>query len=107
MSRRGDKMAKYLVLWQWDDSKMPTEANERTAAFQKIMETTKQYFKEHPGEEWGNFPGEHKGYWIGATKWQDIARVSEMFTPYFKVEVNQAISLTEFEEFYKSMMPQK
>ncbi len=96
---------KYLVLWEWDMSKMPADTNEAAAVFQKTMGITKQYFKEHPGEEWGAFPGEHKGYWLGATNWQDIARINQIFSPYFKVEIHQAISLSEYEEFYKSMQP--
>jgi len=98
---------KYLVLWEWDISKMPSEKEKRAAEFQRVMEITGQYFKEHPGEEWGGFPGEHKGFWLGATNWQDIGRIVQLFTPYFKVQVHQAVSLTEYNDFYKSLMQMK
>jgi hypothetical protein len=84
--------------------KMPVDKEGRVALMQKGMETKNQYFKDHPGEEWGAFPGENKGYWLGATNWQDIVRISQGFAPYFKVQAHQVISLTEFNDFYKSIM---
>ena len=98
---------KYLVLWEWDTSKMPADKEAQKAVMQKVMEITNQYFKDHPEEEWGGFPGGNKGYWLGATNWQDVARINQTFAPYFKAEVNQVISLTEFNDYYKSLMQVK
>ena len=94
---------KYHVMWELDNSRVSADPNERRAQLEKARAFTDQYFKQHPGEDWGAFPGENRGYWSGATKWQDLSIVSQALAPYYTLTVHQAVSLSELTEWWDSI----
>ncbi len=97
-------MPKYLTLWEMDTSKMPVDPRERMVLMQKNLEMVKQSLKERPGDEWGIFLGEAKGYVIGSAGWQDVEQAALMFYPNIKFTVHQALSAGEYEEPLNSLM---
>ena len=87
-----------------DTSKMPNDPKESAAVMTKMIEMTKQWLKDNPDLEWGNFIGENGGYVIGHKTPQDVIKSSLMFKPYVNIKIYQAASIDEFEEVYKSVM---
>jgi hypothetical protein len=94
-------MAKYLILWEEETSKMPTDPNERAALNQKNMELTKKAMDEGQITDWGLFAGGGAGYAIGEGDTTDMFRGAMQFSPYFKFK---AITVLSADEVMKSMM---
>jgi hypothetical protein len=70
----------------------------------KVDRYVKQVLKDNPGTDWGLFIGEHKGYVTGIKDWKTVVKIDQMFSPFVKFKVYQALSVTEDEEVWKSMM---
>ena len=95
---------KYVVLWETDYSKLPSDPKESGAILMKLLEMTKQWLKSKPGSEWGLFIGEGKGYSLAEGDPNEVMKNTFMFSPYVKFKVYQAASIDEWEETLKSMM---
>jgi hypothetical protein len=94
---------KYIMLWEMDMSKFPTDPAENAKLNAKLIEMTKYWVKTHPDGEWGKFLGENKGYSIVGSQ-EDIMQASMMFSPYVEFKVYQAVTIEEIEVAFKAMM---
>lgn len=97
-------MTKYVGLWEMDSSKVPDDPKESVAVMTKMIEMTKQWLKDNPGSEWGNFIGETRGYVLSTKSPEDVMKSSLMFRPYVNIKMYQAASIDEFEKVYKSVV---
>lgn len=57
-------MAKYLILWELDASRIPEDPKERGAAWTMIADMIKEDLKAGFDVDWGAFISEGKGYTI-------------------------------------------
>lgn len=95
---------KYITLWEMNMAKFPTDLVESGKTMMKLVEMTKQWGKDNPGDEWGKFLGENKGYSIVNGTPEKVMKLSMMFSPYVEFKVFQAISIDEVEAAMKAMM---
>ena len=97
-------MAKYLITWESDMSRVPTDPKERAAMRMKMLEMTKQNLKEGKISDWGIFLGGFKGYAIGQGSAIDMAIGTAQFSPYVTFNVQEVLSVDEMLEAMKSLM---
>jgi len=97
-------MAKYLITWESDMSRVPTDPKERAAMRMKMLEMTKQNLKEGKISDWGIFLGGYKGYAIGQGSAIDMAIGTAQFSPYVTFNVQEVLSVDEMLEAVKSLM---
>ena len=97
-------MAKYLILWESDMSRMPTDPNEQAALMGKHMELTKKAFDEGKITDWGLYAGGGAGYAIGEGTAADMLIGAMQFSPYYKFKAHPVLSTDEVAEVMKSMM---
>ena len=97
-------MAKYLITWKSDMSRIPTDPKERAAMRMKMLEMTKQNLKEGKISDWGIFLGGYKGYAIGQGSAIDMAIGMAQFAPYVTFNVQEVLSVDEMLETMKSLM---
>ena len=97
-------MAKYLITWESDMSRVPADPKERAAMRMKMLEMTKQNLKEGKITDWGIFLGGYKGYAIGEGSAVDMAIGTAQFSPYVKFNVEEVLSVDEMLETMKSLM---
>jgi hypothetical protein len=100
-------MPKYVTFWEIDSSRMSVDPVERAATMSKLIEGVKQMKKNFPEMEWGSFLGENTGYSVSTGTWQDMVKISQMFAPYVKFKVYQALSIEEVEGAFKSALASK
>jgi hypothetical protein len=102
-------MPRYLVLWEMDMSKMPTDTTEQAMLLQKMSAMTKQWLKDRPGAQWGMSLDASRGFALhtSAETWKDMAKHFMSFKPYIKGDHFEVLSIEEADEVLKSMMPQK
>ena len=96
-------MAKYLIMWESDMSRTPTDPNEQAALMGKQMELTKRAMDEGQITDWGLFAGGGAGYAIGEGNAADALRGIMQFQPYIKFKVQPVLSYDEVMEVMKSM----
>ena len=96
-------MARYLILWEVDSARVPTDAKERGTAWLALIEMVKADMKKGVTKDWGSFPGELRGYSIGEGSEVDIGRLCLPFMPYVRFEVHPVVSLAENEQAIKAM----
>lgn len=97
-------MAKYLILWETDNSKMPTNPSEQAALIGKQMEMTKKALDDGKITDWGIFAGAGAGYAISEGTAADSLQGAMQFSPYVKFNTIPVLSIDEVAEVMKSMM---
>ena len=96
-------MPKYLVLWEVDGTRAPTDANKRGAMWGMMVDMIKQDLKEGREEDWGAFVGETRGYSVSERSEVDILKDLQRFYPLVKFEVHQVVSVEQVAEVAKSL----
>ena len=99
-------MAKYHLIWEAEVGKFPTDPKELMELNMKTLESIKQALKESGtvARDWGCFLGGNRGYAIGEGDASAVAKAMWQFTPYYKFEVQQVLSVDEVIDINKSMM---
>ena len=96
-------MSKYLVTWETDMSRWPTDPQERTALRIKCVEMTKQDMKEGMIVDWGAFVGGRKGYALCEGTGLDLYNAIQRYFPYYTFTVHEVLSIDELAEALKSL----
>ena len=99
-------MAKYHLMWEADVSKFPTDPKELMEWEMKTLESIKQALKDSGtvASDWGCFLSGNRGYAIGEGDAAAVAKAMWQFTPYYKFEVQQVLSIDEVIDITKSLM---
>ena len=96
-------MSKFLILWEVDSARVPTDAKERGTAWLALIEMVKADMKKGMTKDWGSFPGELRGYSIGEGTEHDIGRLCLPYMPWVKFEVHPVASLADNEQAIKGL----
>ena len=96
-------MGKHLVLWEIDQSQVPTDSKERAAAWGAMLDMIKQDIKEGKASDWGCFVGEPRGYTIGDQSDVDLTIDLQRFFPFITFQVFPVMSVEQVEEVTKAM----
>jgi hypothetical protein len=96
-------MAKYLLLWELNNSLAPVDAKERGAAWLVMTEMIKQDLAEGKDSDWGCFVGEAKGYAI--TEQDDVSVMKDLqrFFPYVTFKALPVMSVDQIAEIARSL----
>lgn len=96
-------MAKFLILWEMDTTKLPESPEEQMALFTRLLDMVKEGFKSGSMTEWGEFVGGNAGYCIAEGTEQEIALAIMKYSPYVKFEVHPTLSVSQVEENMKAL----
>ena len=96
-------MARYLLLWEADESKIPLDPEERKMAWLAAIEMERENMKTRGTVDWGCFIGTTKGYSIHEGSKEDVINSTLMFIPYFKFQVFEVSNIDELENAIKNM----
>ena len=88
-------MAKYLLLWELDKTKIPTDLKERAALWEPMIQRVKQNISSGATKDWGSFVGELKGFTIIEGDEMRINNTALMSLPYLTYTVHPFISVDE------------
>lgn len=97
-------MAKYLMLWEVDSTRVPVDAKERGTAWLAMVEMVKASMKNGLTKDWGSFPGELNGYSIGEGTEVEMMTETLKYAPYVKFEVHPVASLAQVQQAIKASM---
>jgi hypothetical protein len=97
-------MAKFLILWENDMTKMPTDLKELVTLRSKMMSMVKEELKSGGMKDWGKFAGEHSGYAIAEGSEEEIEKALARYVPYVKFKVQTIVSASQVEEVFKALL---
>jgi hypothetical protein len=96
-------MAKYIVFWEVDPSRMPVDAKERGQMWMMMLDMIKQDIKAGIHKDWGSFVGGTKGYAISEGDHVELAKNLQRFVPYCNFEMREIASVDDNMEVAKSL----
>ncbi len=96
-------MAKYLLLWEIDKSKVPANPKERGAGFSMLLEMVKQDIKKGKTKDWGVFIGGYNGYSIVEGTEVEVMNQLQQFFPFVDFKVHPIASVAQAEEIIKAL----
>ena len=96
-------MARYLMLWELDRSRIPTDPKERAAAWTALTKMVKQDLAEGRAESWGSFIGGLKGYCLVDGDEVDIGMMVQKYTPYVYFQAFAVAGIETVETILRQM----
>lgn len=96
-------MARYIIMWEVDESRIPVDPAERKAAWLGAVEMAKQEIKDGLVKYWGGFLGQTKGFDIIEGTEDQVLSTTLKYIPYFRFNVIPLISIEKLEEALKAM----
>jgi len=95
-------MAKFLMLWELDTTKMPESPEEQMVLFNRLMNMVDEDFKSGM-LDWGEFVGGGAGYSITECTEQELNLDLMKYSPYVKFKVHPVLSASQIEENMKAL----
>ncbi len=96
-------MARYMVLWEVDASRISDDAKARKAQFLAGQELVMQKIKEGVIKEWGAFAGELSGYSIMEGSAKDLHALNALWLPLVKFTTKEALTIEVVNKLTKAM----
>ena len=96
-------MGKYLLLWEFDPTKIPVDLKERGGKFGALMKVIKQDMKAGILKDWGLFVGEHNGYSVVEGTEVEVIKATQRYTPFVCFAAHPIASVTHAEKVIKAL----
>jgi hypothetical protein len=100
---RINAMAKYLLLWKLDRSRIPTDGKERAIGWGMLTAMVKNDLEKGLSRDWGAVVGESKGYVVVEGNELDISLLAQQYAPYVEFEIKPVMSVIQVEEMLQVM----
>ena len=94
-------MEKYLLLWEFDRTKIPVDPKERRVGFDMLMEVIKQDIEKGILKDWGVFVGKSHGYSVVQGTEIEVIKTSKRYTPFIYSAAHPIASITHAGEMIK------
>jgi len=96
-------MAKYLVLWEIDTTRLPVSPKDRGTGWKALMEMVKQDMKKGLTKDWGAFVGELRGYAIDEGSELEVMNALQQYSPFVHFKVRPIASVNQVDEMIKAL----
>jgi hypothetical protein len=96
-------MEKYLLLWEFDRTKIPVDPKERRVGFDMLMEVIKQDIEKGILKDWGVFVGKSHGYSVVQGTEREVIKTSQRYTPFIYSAAHPIASITHAGEMIKAL----
>lgn len=96
-------MAKYLLLWELDNARIPEDAKERGGGFQLLMAMVKQDIQKGIIKDFGVFVGENNGYTVAEGTEVEIGIMIQQYVPFCTYKTHAAASVSQVDEIVKAL----
>lgn len=96
-------MAKFLVLWEMDWTKIAVSPQERAKGLGALLGMVKEDLKSGKIKDWGMFAGEMAGFGIVEGNELELAMELQKWVPYVKFKVQSTLSASQTEEMLKAL----
>ena len=88
-------MAKYLLLWELDTSRIPEDPNIRKEQWRALQDAVVKQLDAGQMKDWGLCAGELTGYCIVEGSETDVGKVTRGYVPFVSFDVKQVITIQQ------------
>ena len=96
-------MAKYLVLWHIDTTRIPVSPQEQRAMLEGSIAMVEQDAKTGISKDWGQFVAGMRGYGIVEGTEVEIATMLQKYTPFVQFELHPVMSARMVKQAIKAL----
>ena len=96
-------MGKYLLLWEVDRARIPTDPKERGAGWGLLMAMVRQDREKGVSKDWGAFVGETNGYAVAEGTEIEILNMTAQYGPYVSFKVHPIASESQVNDMIKAL----
>ncbi len=96
-------MAKYLILWEIDHTKIPVDPKERGAGWAALMKMIKKDRKKGLTKDWGVFVGETNGYSVFQGSELEVMNTLHQYVPFVKFKVHPVATESQVNRMIKAL----
>ncbi len=96
-------MARFLILWETDMSRVPENPEEQMSFFTKLMNMVKEDIESGTTKDFGIFVNGTEGYSIEEGTEEEVALTAMKYNPYCKSKVYPILSANQIEKIMKTM----
>ena len=96
-------MAKYLLLWEVDPTKIPINPKERGAGWAALMKMVRQDLQKGITKDWGTFVGETRGYAVNEGSELEVMKALQQYVPFVSFQVHPIASESLVNEMIKGI----
>ena len=96
-------MEKYLLLWEFDRTKIPVDPKERRVGFNMLMELIKQDIEKGILKDWGLFVGESHGYSVVQGTEVEVIKAIQQYTPFVYFASHPVATVNKAGEMIKAL----
>lgn len=96
-------MAKYLVFWEVDQSKIPIDPKERGEGWSLLMAMVQQDIENGLTKDWGAYVGETSGYSVFEGSELEVMNALQQYVPFCIFEVRPIATVNQVNEMIKGM----
>ncbi|MFC2008698.1 hypothetical protein ACFLUT_01430 [Chloroflexota bacterium] len=96
-------MARYLVLWELDETKVPLDPGDRAAAWSPMLDMVESDMKTGRLKDWAAHAGALRGYSVAEGSEFEVATNCQKYIPYVRFTVHPLTSLAEMRQMLQDM----
>jgi len=96
-------MAKYLVIWEMDGTKVPIDRKERAAVWTPMLDMVEQDMNKGVLKDWGSYTGELRGFAVAEGTRIEIDNMVQQYVPFVDFTLHELTSLSEMREVNKNL----
>jgi hypothetical protein len=96
-------MAKFLMVWEIDPTKVPTDRKERAALWGHMIQMVRQTMKEGKTKDWGVFAGGLKGFSVHEGDEMTVSNTVQNYLPYVTFDVHPILSIEQMEKLIENL----
>ncbi len=97
-------MARYLLLWEVDETRIPINPKERGAGWAAMMKMVRQDRERGLTKDWGAFVGENRGYSIAEGSDLEVMKSLQQYVPFVRFQVHPIASEDLVNEEIKALI---
>jgi hypothetical protein len=96
-------MARYMMLWEVDESKTPEDPKAKKAQWLEFQEIVMKQLKEGKTKVWAAFAGEMRGYTIFEGSAVDLHTIAAKWVPFVRFKVKELLTIEEVNNATKAL----
>jgi hypothetical protein len=104
--KEGERMGRYLFLWEIDKDKIPMDPKQRADGWLILMGLIRQDFEKGILKDWGAFVSEINGYAVVEGSEVEVELMTNQYIPLVFFEIHPIATADQIEEYLKIMSSQ-
>ena len=95
-------MARFMVAWELDKSKVPVDPKERAKAWSAMLDMVDNDMKRGGLKDWAAYAGQLKGYSVAEGSEMDVAMMCQQYVPFVEFKIYPLTSVAQMRQMLQA-----